>query len=93
MGAESSQPEPEPQPQPRPEPEPTAPAAATGAEAGYVTVAVVCPAAAQAGQPVRITHGGQAFDVPVPPGVRAGQQFQVRRPLLGRRRPRPPSPA
>ena len=80
MGAESSQPEPEPQPQPRPEPEPTAPAAATGAEAGYVTVAVVCPAAAQAGQPVRITHGGQAFDVPVPPGVRAGQQFQVRLP-------------
>ena len=44
-------------------------------------VAVVCPAASQAGQSVRITHGGRQFDVLVPQGVRAGQQFQVRLPV------------
>ena len=53
--------------------------AATGD--GYTNVAVVCPAASQAGQSVRITHGGRQFDVLVPQGVRAGQQFQVRLPV------------
>ena len=38
---------------------------------------VVCPEGAGEGQLVTVAHGGQSFDVTVPPGLSAGDEFKV----------------
>ena len=62
---------------------------------------VVCPAGIGEGEILQVEHEGQAFDVPVPPGVHEGDTFQVEVPevsladlsLQGPSEPVEPEPA
>jgi hypothetical protein len=47
------------------------------AAAATVTLAVTCPPGAAEGTMLHVPHGGQEYELHVPPGVAPGQTFQV----------------